>query len=427
MRTPSLCLLAAWLAFDTAAGAAWAASPLSWADCVGQARENHPGLVAARKNVEAAEAAIRSARSGHLPQLTASGRGNYADGSEMTGGEDDYRATVDLEQNLYDGGSTRSAIRLAEADRAVVLSEARQTEADILYDLRLAYVDLLFAQTQLGLLQQIQGRRADNVEMVELRYLGGQEHQGSLALNQASLREAEVDLQQAQRNLETAQSVLARAMGLEGARPDLAVSGSFEDVQAPGAYDVTELLRLTPAYMRAQATYERAVAQLADARSGRYPTVSAYGSAARYGGTLDVEEDSLGAGVRVTLPLWEGGRTGAEIRQAAARKAAAQASLLDTANTQQTALDNALRDYRNTGEAVAVQRQFLAAQELRATIAREQYGNGLLQFDNWDIIENDLISRQKSLLEVRRQAVRSEAAWWRATGLGLAELSGEKP
>lgn len=406
---------------------AFAESPLSWDDCVQRARENHPGLVAARKNVEAAEASIRSARSGGLPQLTASGRAAYSDDSKSSGGEDSYQGSIEAQQLLYDGGSARSAVHTAEADRAVALAEARQTEASILYNLRVAYVDVLVGQSQLGLFEQIRSRRADNVEMVELRYLGGQEHQGSLALNQASLKEAELDLEQARRSLETARSALGRAMGLDGEFSGLSVTGRFEDVAVVREVDLQQLTRSTPTYLKSVASLARAEARLQDARSGTRPTVTAYGSASRYGSALDMEEDNLSAGVRVTLPVWEGGRAGADIRQAAAQKAAAEANLEDTLFSQRASLDQALLEERNAGEMVSVQQQFLAAQELRAAIAREQYGNGLLKFDNWDIIENDLISRQKSLLESRRQALRAEAAWWRVCGRGLDESSGDRP
>jgi outer membrane protein TolC len=402
-------------------------SPLTWSACVQAARAQHPGLIAAQKSVEAAESAIRVARSTGLPQLSASGRAAYADDSKTAGGEESYQGVIEIEQRLYDGGSTRFAVRVARAELEATLAEARQTETDILYDVRLAYADLLFAQSQIGLLEQIKTRRSDNVEMIELRYLGGQEHQGSLVLNQASLHEAEVDLVQARRTLVTSQSVLARAMGMEGEYPGLAVTGRFEDVQPPGTYDVVALSRATPAYLKAQAAYERAAAQLERTRSGNRPSVSAYGSASRYGGALDMEEDNLSAGLRLTLPLWAGGQVGAEIRQAAAQKMGAEADLAKSANAQRTSLEEALLAYRNAVDGVSVQEQFLAAQELRAAIAREQYGNGLLKFDNWDIIENDLISRQKNLLEVRRQTLRSEAAWWRACGRGMDLNAGESP
>jgi outer membrane protein TolC len=155
----------------------------------------------------------------------------------------------------------------------------------------------------------------------------------------------------------------------------------------------------------------RARSSLRQARSGRQPTLSAYGTASRYGDEWSVEEDSVGAGVRLSIPLWAGGQTGGGHPARGPRDwPRRRPACADTLNSQRTRVDQSLQSFQEAVEALAVRRQFLEAQELRATIAREQYGNGLLEFDNWDIIENDLINRQKSLLETRRQAWRAEAA-----------------
>jgi hypothetical protein len=47
------------------------------------------------------------------------------------------------------------------------------------------------------------------------------------------------------------------------------------------------------------------------------------------------------------------------------------------------------------------------------------YNNGLITFTDWDIIENDLILRQKSLLQTERDRVVAEAAWEQVQGLGV--------
>ena len=399
----------------------WADPALSWQDCLNEAAAQHPGLTAARASVQAAQASVRAAQAGRLPQLSASGQAGYSENSEAVGGEDSYRASVDLDQVLYDGGNTRSGVQVAEADASVALAEARQNEADVLYNLRVAFADLLWAQEQIGLLEQIRQRRADNVEMVDLRYQGGQEHQGSLALNQAALQEAETDLQQARRNLEVTRGTLTRALGRERDDPGLAIAGTLDDIPMPDAVDHAALARSTPSSAQAEAALIRARASLQQARSGNHPSLSAYGTASRYGDEWSVEEDSLGAGVRVSIPLWSGGQVSADIRRAAARLAAADASRVETLNAQRVRVEQTYQSFQEAVEALAVRRQFLAAQELRATIAREQYGNGLLDFDNWDIIENDLINRQKALLETRRQAWRAEAAWWQVTGRGFAD------
>ena len=63
-----------------------------------------------------------------------------------------------------------------------------------------------------------------------------------------------------------------------------------------------------------------------------------------------------------------------------------------------------------------MQRHYVAAADIRAEISRQQYDDGLLSFENWDLIENDLINKRKGLLDSQRAALLAETAWWRATG-----------
>jgi len=72
-------------------------------------------------------------------------------------------------------------------------------------------------------------------------------------------------------------------------------------------------------------------------------------------------------------------------------------------------------------ELVSIQRQFQEAGEERAKIAEAQYSTGLLSFDNWIIIEDDLVRARKRYLEARSEAMRAEAQWTYARGGTLRE------
>ena len=61
----------------------------------------------------------------------------------------------------------------------------------------------------------------------------------------------------------------------------------------------------------------------------------------------------------------------------------------------------------------------MKAAQVRAEIARSQYTSGLLAFEDWDLIENDLIENEKQALLARRTAARAAAAWDRALGKGV--------
>jgi outer membrane protein TolC len=60
---------------------------------------------------------------------------------------------------------------------------------------------------------------------------------------------------------------------------------------------------------------------------------------------------------------------------------------------------------------VLVKKKFLEAAQERSKIAEAQYSNGLLSFDSWTIIEDNLVSIKKNFLDVQQQAFVAEANW----------------
>ena len=65
---------------------------------------------------------------------------------------------------------------------------------------------------------------------------------------------------------------------------------------------------------------------------------------------------------------------------------------------------------------VEVQQKFLQAAIERAKIAQAQYSAGLISFDNWTIIEDDIVSAKKSFLDTQADALVAEADWIQAKG-----------
>jgi len=63
-----------------------------------------------------------------------------------------------------------------------------------------------------------------------------------------------------------------------------------------------------------------------------------------------------------------------------------------------------------------VQGKFFEAARERAKITQAQYSTGLISFDNWTIIEDDLVNAKKSFLDVQADALIAEANWIQAKG-----------
>jgi outer membrane protein TolC len=79
-------------------------------------------------------------------------------------------------------------------------------------------------------------------------------------------------------------------------------------------------------------------------------------------------------------------------------------------------LEQSWTNWQNAIDTASVQKEALQAAEEREKIARVEYTNGLITFDNWTIIEDALVQAQKTLLAAQANAFIAEAQWIQAQG-----------
>ena len=82
-------------------------------------------------------------------------------------------------------------------------------------------------------------------------------------------------------------------------------------------------------------------------------------------------------------------------------------------------LEEYKKNYQDAHERVAVHKIFLEAAQARSAIAENQYSTGLIGFDNWIIIEDDLVRITKQYLESQSQVLRAQAQWHNANAKTL--------
>ena len=63
-----------------------------------------------------------------------------------------------------------------------------------------------------------------------------------------------------------------------------------------------------------------------------------------------------------------------------------------------------------------VQKLNLTATEERSKISQAQYSIGLISFDNWTIIEDNLVTAKSAYLNAESAALLAEANWIQAKG-----------
>jgi outer membrane protein TolC len=398
---------------------------LSWAECVEQLVRANPELRAAEQSFEAAQLAARGAYGNFWPQLSASL--NYSTGAVTTGSgvvlgqnQQNYAATISASQNLFNGMQDKAKVAQAAAQAQLVEANLSVTRAKLTYDLKSAYAGLLFAQRSIRLQETISRRREDNLKLVSLRFESGRENKGSVLLSKAYLNQARFEALQAKNGFAVAQAQLARVLGKDE-ETVLRVGEEIPLDTPPQSPEFRSLVQLTPEHRQAVAREQSADAGIEAARAGFFPTVGLTASTGRAGADWFPQTHRWSVGANLSFPLFSGGRDYYGTRSAAAEAVAASANRENADRQQLAKLKQAHASYIEAIEKLEVDRSFREAALKRAEISRTKYNNGLMTFEDWDLIENDLIVRERAVLQSERNQVLAEADWALARGKGVIQ------
>jgi outer membrane protein len=409
-------LLLGWT-FSTWAGPS---TVLDWQSCVQEAVANNPDLRSARANLNAAAYSAKGAYSGYLPQLSAgasydniSGNVVNTDTSQAT-----YNTSVTLSQNLFAGYQDQAKVAQGAANREASAASLAVTKAQLSQNLKDAFIGLKYAQDNVLLTEQIMHRLEENLRLVELRFESGNENKGSFLLTKASLTQARFDHLQAQQDLVSAQSQLARVLG-RSRNGGLEVRGDVPVTEPGIAPDFEQIVRQIPDYQQVAAQQKSAEAGVTLARSGLYPSLDLSGNVGRTGNNWFPDGTRRAVVLNLNVPLYSGGKDYYATKSAVSSLEAASSTTDSTEQQLLVKLNQTYAAYVAAVERLKVSQDFLDAATTRAEIARSKYNNGLMSFEDWDTIENDLIQRQKTFLLSRRDRVVAEAAWEQAQGKGV--------
>jgi outer membrane protein TolC len=396
------------------------AQTLTWEDCVGLALHDQPDLVSSSERLKQAQDSKTVTQSGLFPQISGSA-GTQKSKTAGLDSQQSYSYGLSGSQLLFDGAKTMWNKAAANENIKNAQYNYAVTSSNIRLSLRVAFVNLLKAQEAIKLTEDIAVRRRQNLDLINLRYQAGREHKGSLMTAQADLAESDFEVDQAKRNLQLAQRQLVKTIGLPAYDP-LQVSGSFQitGIQAEEP-NFENLAAASPLLQSLIAQREAARYGLSSAQSSYLPQIFASGSVNRSGGNWPPDQKQWSLGVNLSLPIFSGG---SQVAAAAKARSAYDQSKADERSGRDGViftLVQAWTDFRDAAEQVAVQEKFLAAAQERSKISESQYSIGLITFDDWIIIEDNLINTKKNYLNTQANALIAEANWRQAKGETLDE------
>ncbi len=393
---------------------------LSWEDCLREAAKNHPDLIAATEQTKQSQASKAISASTLFPQINANLSASTAQTiSAENGGRstaDAYSYGVTGSQLIFDGLKTASDVKAALENITASKYNFKYTSATVRYRFRSAFINLLKAQEALKITQEIYDIRRSNLELITLRYQSGLEHKGALLTAEADLASARYHTAQAKRDLEVAQRQITKEMG----RKELAlvtVKGDFKvNEQVKEKPDFEQLVKNNPSLNQAIAQANAAKYSLNSAYANFSPTLSGSAAANKSGAHWSPSGENWGLGLTLSMPIFEGGLKLAQVDQAKAYLKQLQENQRSTKDSAILILEESWASLIDAIENVEVQKRQLAANQERSNIAQAQYSTGFISFDNWIIIEDNLVNAKNTYLDAQANALLAEASWIQAKG-----------
>lgn len=367
-----------------------------------RAQQNDPQIRAARATRLAAGEAKPIARSGLLPNLSATAGANYTDVQVDNGADDSYdsqNAALALTQPLY---RRDRWVRVEQADAQISQAQANLEQAEQSLRLRVAqaYFGVLAAQDTLTFSEAELEAIARQLDQAKRRFEVGLIAITGVHEAQARYDAARASVITARNSLDNAREVLREIVGGElGELLKLKDPVPVLAMPTPADLDHWSQVALdnNPGVVAARHALEVARQEIEAQRSGHYPTVDLVGSygVSRTDAVTGSDADSASIGVQLAVPLYAGGGISAATRQARYNEQAAREVL----EQQRRSVSRQVRDAYRGMEASISRVEALKAGTISAASALEATQAG---FDVGTRTLVDVLNAQSELFRSQR-------------------------
>ncbi len=385
-------------------------------DALISAYETNPTLTGARQGQKATNENVPLAKANGRPsaslQPTLTENVIIDSSSSVTQGRS-FNAATSISVPLYQGGGVKNAVRAAENRVQAGFAGLRGTESAIFSAVVGAYMDVIRDESIVELNRAQAGVLQVNLEATKDRFEIGDLTRTDVAQSEARLANSISQMEVARSNLirskETYIQLVGKAPGKLEAPPPLPNLPKTPNMAVEVALDNN------PDILAAKEQREAAFFDRRAAKSSRLPTISAFGQTNYSNAVGSISSNIPGftpnnssftgqIGVRATIPLYQGGRPAAQIRQAQARLG--QAIEFEIAAERQAIAQTraSYASWQASLELIRSSQRAVAANELslEGVRAENSVGNRTIL----DILnaEQELLNSKVNLVTARRNA-----------------------
>jgi len=363
---------------------------------------------------EAATAAIGQQRAAALPQIAALAgytRTNHVDEFRIVQPvvgvftiypdiPDNWRTRLDLQWPIYTAGRLDALERAARAEAAASASDIEQTRADLRLEIKRSYWALVTARAAMTVVQGSLDQTTEHLRDVRNQLDAGLVPPNDVSTAAAQEARQRMLLVQATVDRDVTAAALARLAGID---PDAEiVPTSALDVRSPERQGVVALLAEARRSRPERAAFAQRIAAWDErgraAAAARKPMVGISGGIdyarpnPRIFPRVDEFAESWDASANVTWTLFDGGRTRADVAQAAANGRAVRERLEEFDSVMSVEIRQRVAELNASEAAIAA----ADAEVLAATDARRVVGN---RFTAGVATSTDVVDAQLRVLQ----------------------------
>jgi outer membrane protein len=380
-----------------------------------RAYQSNPTITAQRANQRAVDENVPIARSSGLPGFNLSGgftENVIVQQNSFVAPARSLNGSAQFSVPLYQGGAVRNSVRAAETRVEAGRATLRGTEADLFTSVVGAYMDVIRDEAIVGLNQQNVRVLDINLRASRDRFQVGDLTRTDVAQSEARLALAQAQLQSAEARLIASRETYIRIIGA----PPVALEQppTLPNLPASPEAAVAAAMSQNPVLIAAQRQRDAARFDVGVAHAQRLPRLAAVagGNYFNYLGSLGTgttfngvqSGSSATGGLSVTLPIFQGGRPGAQVRQAQALESQAIENTTATERGVIAAARSSYASWRSSNEVIVSSETAVRANRLSLEGVRAENSVGTRTILDILNAEQELLNSQVTLVSARRDA-----------------------
>lgn len=387
-------------------------------ECIDYALSNKPGVKQALIDQEISETDIKSALSGWLPQVNGTGTANHnikQQTSQLTnngqtslltfGAKNTSSFILQADQQFLNAGLIQAS-KSAKYYRQQYKQSTENTKINTIVDVSKAYYDVLTSKEQLNIISENITRLEKQFKDANAQYQAGLVDKTDFQRAQISLSNSKADRKRTEELLKYKYAYLKELIGYSAEQPFGLSVTSTSDMEKDIMIDTNSMMNYQDRIEYRLLETQRQLQKITTSynKLSYMPTLSGfynYGfnyQNATIGGLYDTNYPSSVVGLKLSVPVFLGGKRTQEIRKSQLQERRIELDLVNAKNQINTQYEQAMATYKANLNDLNTNKSNVELSRLVYNTMKLQYDEGIKTYLDLMTAETDLRTAQINYL-----------------------------